>query len=399
MIFSSLRCITHHLFQFVLCRNFLSLAMVMVMSLFTKPVFAQNTFTFEFTGGIQTFVVPAGVTLLHVDAFGAEGGQGDALGGLGGRVETTITVTPGETLYLFVGGVGGDSGGSGQPGPGGFNGGGDGGCAQSFFSPTGFFCGGGGGGASDIRQGGTTLTDRIVVAGGGGGGGIGSPTGPGGAGGGTEAESGGDSTGGLGGGGGTQTAGGAGGVSITGGTAGTDGDFGTGGQGGVGSPNGRGGGGGGGGYFGGGGGGGGSSLDGAGGGGGGGGSSFSLGTNTIHTPDFQIGNGLIILMVPSELDSDNDGIPDADDACPDTILPERVPTVRLGVNRFANTDTDIDFETTPPNGQGPQKSFTMEDTAGCSCEQIIEALGLGKGHEKFGCSISAMEEWVALVNQ
>ncbi len=43
------------------------------------------------------------------------------------------------------------------------------------------------------------------------------------------------------------------------------------------------------------------------------------------------------------------------------------------------------------------KSFTIESTACCSCEQIVDELGLGKGHEKFGCSISAMEDWIAIV--
>ena len=48
--------------------------------------------------------------------------------------------------------------------------------------------------------------------------------------------------------------------------------------------------------------------------------------------------------------------------------------------------------------KSPGKIFTIEDTAGCSYEQIIAEQGLGKGHEKHGCSISAMEEWVDLVN-
>jgi hypothetical protein len=34
-------------------------------------------------------------------------------------------------------------------------------------------------------------------------------------------------------------------------------------------------------------------------------------------------------------------------------------------------------------------------TKGCSCEQIITALELGNGHTKHGCSISAMDTWVA----
>ena len=43
-------------------------------------------------------------------------------------------------------------------------------------------------------------------------------------------------------------------------------------------------------------------------------------------------------------------------------------------------------------------SFPTEDPAGCSCRQIIDELGLGRGHEKFGCSISAMQDWVAIVS-
>jgi len=34
---------------------------------------------------------------------------------------------------------------------------------------------------------------------------------------------------------------------------------------------------------------------------------------------------------------------------------------------------------------------------GCSCEQIIDAQGLGGGHAKHGCSISVMDDWVELV--
>lgn len=98
-----------------------------------------------------------------------------------------------------------------------------------------------------------------------------------------------------------------------------------------------------------------------------------------------------------EPDTDGDGVLDVDDVCPDTVIPEGVPTVRLGTNRFALVDGDGDFDTKSPNGKGPDLSFTIEDTAGCSCEQIIAAQGLGNGHSKFGCSISAMEDWVALV--
>ena len=41
--------------------------------------------------------------------------------------------------------------------------------------------------------------------------------------------------------------------------------------------------------------------------------------------------------------------------------------------------------------------FDLDDTAGCSCEQIIEMTGLGNGHTKFGCSNSAMMDWIAFI--
>ena len=84
------------------------------------------------------------------------------------------------------------------------------------------------------------------------------------------------------------------------------------------------------------------------------------------------------------------------DACPGTVIPEGVPTVRLGTNRWALVDDDFEFDTTAPNGKGPGRCYSTVDTGGCSCEQIIAALELGKGHTKHGCSIAAMDGWVAL---
>jgi hypothetical protein len=96
-------------------------------------------------------------------------------------------------------------------------------------------------------------------------------------------------------------------------------------------------------------------------------------------------------------DSDDDGVNDDDDFCPDTNLTESVPTRLLGVNRFALADGDNTFDTTSPRGEGPGRSYTTTDTAGCSCTQIIEAQSLGEGHAKFGCSISAMDDWIEFV--
>jgi hypothetical protein len=99
-------------------------------------------------------------------------------------------------------------------------------------------------------------------------------------------------------------------------------------------------------------------------------------------------------------DADADGVCDGDDLCPDTALPESVPTVSLGVNRFADTDGDGTFDTVKSQGggNGTVRLYTLADTGGCSCAQIIVQLDLGEGHTKHGCSISAIEDMIAIVS-
>jgi hypothetical protein len=95
--------------------------------------------TFNYTGGLQTFTVPAGITSITVDAFGAQGGgNGISVGGLGGNIQTTLAVTGGQILNVYVGGQGLPGG----PTAGGYNGGG----ASSNSTNS-----GSGGGASDVR--------------------------------------------------------------------------------------------------------------------------------------------------------------------------------------------------------------------------------------------------------
>ena len=77
---------------------------------------AQTTINFNFTGSSDTWIVPAGVTSITIEAQGAEGGSdaGSAfLGGVGAVLTGTIVVTPGEVLNILVGGQGTRNGGGG----------------------------------------------------------------------------------------------------------------------------------------------------------------------------------------------------------------------------------------------------------------------------------------------
>ena len=112
---------------------------------------SADTETFSYTGGQQQWTVPLGVHSAQFDLYGAQGsnnGNSGFTGGMGGRARATFDVTPGQTLYLYVGGTPGFN-------QGGFNGGG-----RAFA---------GGGGGTDLRVGGTGLGNRVLVAGGGGG--------------------------------------------------------------------------------------------------------------------------------------------------------------------------------------------------------------------------------------
>jgi len=99
------------------------------------------------------------------------------------------------------------------------------------------------------------------------------------------------------------------------------------------------------------------------------------------------------------LDEDEDGVWDGIDQCSGTVIPESVPTRELGTNRFALVDDDRIFDTKSSRGRGPQVTFDIFDTAGCSCEQIIDKQELGNGHTKYGCSLGEMKEWLDWVSQ
>ena len=237
------------------------LATLLTAATWSTPAVAQAT-VFSYTGGEQSYTVPAGVSSLSVTAIGAPGGgplSGGLAAGRGAVVSGVVNVAPGQVLYVEVGGSGGSP-------AGGFNGGGDSGTRNGLSVY-------GGGGGSDVRTlpmsaGAISSNSRLIVAAGGGGSGY-----PAARGGDAGAAGGSAPNSSVGGGAGTQTAGGAGGCDAVQMGCGMNGSLGVGGTGGS-SGDGaqtREGAGGGGGLYGGGGGGG---VQGGGVGGGGGGSSL-----------------------------------------------------------------------------------------------------------------------------
>ncbi|HMP26317.1 MAG TPA: hypothetical protein PKC76_19470, partial [Saprospiraceae bacterium] len=113
---------------------------------------------FAFTGNVQNFVVPAGVTSITITANGADGGRGVNVfrGGGGGAVTATFSVSPGDNLRIIVG----ERGGSGEDGGGGGGGTAVINCGNPANCATGtiLVVAGGGGGASSNVSGGNAST-------------------------------------------------------------------------------------------------------------------------------------------------------------------------------------------------------------------------------------------------
>lgn len=90
------------------------------------------------------------------------------------------------------------------------------------------------------------------------------------------------------------------------------------------------------------------------------------------------------------LDTDGDGVLDTEDKCPETVLPENIPTKRLLPWRHADTDGDGIFETRRKKNV-VDSDYTLTDTHGCSCEQILESKpGKNRPEKWFGCAKRTM---------
>lgn len=151
----------------------LILKFVLVSIFSISSVAYAATQTFNYTGAIEYWIVPADVTTITVEAWGAQGGDSTystlRAGGLGAYVKGDISVTPGSQLKVLVGGQGESLS----------VGGGGGGSFIATIGDTPLIVAGGGGGASSDQNGvggaiteeGTFDSQNLIAGGTGGNGG------------------------------------------------------------------------------------------------------------------------------------------------------------------------------------------------------------------------------------
>jgi hypothetical protein len=319
--------------------KFLALAIVSL-----SAVTGWGQTTFNYTGAVQTYTVPAGVTSVNISASGAQGG-GDGGGGLGATMSGDFAVTPGQVLTVVVGQEGQlQIGGNTQ------NSSGGGGGTFVYDASNVLFIAAGGGGGKCNYTGSTPLhADGHGLTGTSGGassdGNAGGTAGSGGNGGdwfGTACAGGGTGWLSVGG----SIYGGFNAPTWAGGSPYCDG-----GGGGCAGYGGFGGGGGGGNLYGGGGGGGGYS-GGAGGTDpthGGGGGSYNIGTNQVNTGGNHTGNGVVVITplvtcVPTSITPDAGSLADANGVC--SVDMPAIPTATNDCGSVYNGTPDVTFPVT-----------------------------------------------------
>lgn len=346
--------ITNQLYMKQLYRK-LSLVLALLVGSIISPLWGQTTFSY--TGTIQTYTVPLGVSSIEIYAEGAQGGNETGTGGFGARMQGNFAVTPGQVLDILVGQ---------QPLTNNGGGGGTFVVDQATGDPL-IIAGGGGGGAGACCGVVHNGVDAVITEDGTAGLNASGGTGAGGTGGnggfrGTNSQNGGA-------GGGFFTAGedgfasyGTGGQAyVSGGAGGTD----AGGYGGGGGTSGGGGGpgGGGGGYSGGG-------STGGGGqwGGGGGGGSYNIGTDQINSAGLGAGNGeVVITELCSGLTVD---VPDETTICEGTEITLSA-TSESGATVTWDMDV-IDGEAfAPPVGTTTYTAYTVDPS---DCDYLIEII-------------------------
>jgi len=97
--------------------------------------------------------------------------------------------------------------------------------------------------------------------------------------------------------------------------------------------------------------------------------------------------------VADDLDADSDGLNDCSGA--DKCLGSVADNIALNPNQYAqNNFATSAFESGPSNDQSIV--YNMQNTNGCTCKQIVAALGIGIGQIKKGCAPGIMQKWTGI---
>ncbi|MBT4870114.1 MAG: hypothetical protein HON47_00900 [Candidatus Diapherotrites archaeon] len=89
-------------------------------------------------------------------------------------------------------------------------------------------------------------------------------------------------------------------------------------------------------------------------------------------------------------DNDNDGVEDQEDMCPSS----NADAVKLKPNNYADIDGDGVFETIKKK-ELIESNYSLVDTYGCSCLQILEYKpGRNNGELKYGCTKGTLINWI-----
>ncbi len=106
--------------------------------------------TFDYSGSIENWIVPAGIIKVRIEVWGAQGGSAStASGGKGARMRGDFDVNPGDTIKVLAGQQGGNSN---NPNSSGWSGGGGGGSYVATNTNQPLICAGGGGGAGVMNS-------------------------------------------------------------------------------------------------------------------------------------------------------------------------------------------------------------------------------------------------------
>src|SRR5688572_3801962 len=78
----------------------------LALTVFSKTADAQATYTLNYTGSVQTLTLFAGT--YSIDSWGGNGyTQTSGFNGYGGYASGILTLVNTQTIYIYVGGVGG----------------------------------------------------------------------------------------------------------------------------------------------------------------------------------------------------------------------------------------------------------------------------------------------------